>query len=140
MGTPALGRGSTLEVSDDGVTYYAVAGVVDCNLNFNVETVDVTDHDSGGSREFIANRDNWTLDASLVYEDDDTNGQTRIITNAMAKTKTYLRYRPRGSGSGKPQYVGQAYFNALPINSPNDDAGRMNVTAQGTGALTKSNQ
>ena len=129
----AAGYGSTVEVSTDGgVTYTAIGGMMDEGFKCKGATLDVTNHDSGVYKEFIAGRLDLSFDLKGFYDFADA-GQTVMQAAMIARTLIKLRYRPV-VGTGQQQFILSCYLTGLDDDSPNEAANAINYTAQVTGA------
>ena len=67
--------GSNLVLGIDlsgGSSYTAVGGSTSCTLNVNQETIDISNKDSNGRKEFMNGATSWTLDCEAYFTDGDT--------------------------------------------------------------------
>jgi predicted secreted protein len=135
-GTAIPGRLAKLEVSDDGgSTFENVGGGVDIGININVDELECTTHDSNGTREYIPNHDDATIDISGRWLDGD-NGQEIILVALTAKTRfDFIYYMEKDPGSGKRKFEGQAFATSYNPNGPLDDTGNLDITLRVSGLV-----
>lgn len=140
MATAAIpGFNATIEISTDGGTVYNPVGEMrDVTLQLEMAEIDATSKDSAGWGEIIAGIQRWSVTAEGLFVDGNT-GQDALYDALTGRTLVKLRLRPRVA-SGLDQYVGDAYITGWENAEPLEDAVAVNITARGSGALTKSNQ
>lgn len=137
-GVAIAGRLATLRVSDDGgTTYENYGGVVDITLNINVDELECTTHDSAGSREYLPNHDDATIDVSGRWLDGDA-GQEIVLAAIFAKTTLLFEFTMQ-TLAGKKEYTGSCFATSANPSGPLDDTGAMDVTFRVSG-LTQSVQ
>lgn len=121
------GRLAKLEISDDGgTTYENYGGIVDITMNITVDELECTTHDSNGSREYIPNHDDVTLDVSGRWLDGDP-GQEIALAAIFGKTTFLFRFTME-TLAGKKKYEGSAFATSANPAGPLDDTGSMDVT------------
>jgi predicted secreted protein len=134
------GYNGVLSISPDGGTTYHVFGeVTDVSLKFTLKTLDATSHSSAGHEEFIPGNDGWTGTAKGLSVVADA-GQTDIAAALAGKTKLKFRFDPYGTAVGKPRREGFGFITDFQEDQPNTNLVAINVSIQGTGALTFSTQ
>lgn len=133
-GTAIPGRFAKLEASDDdGATFENVGGSVDLGLQINVDELECTTHDSNGTREYIPNHDDATIDISGRWLDGDI-GQEIILVGLLAKTRfDFVYYMEKDPGSGKRQFSGKAFATSYNPQGPLDDTGNLDMTLRVSG-------
>lgn len=140
MSNAIAGYKGTVEISTDGgTTYNKVAEVKDIDLQVQQDMIDVTSHDSNGNKEYTPGGSDWSGTISELYIE--TDAQQAALRNAILnKTSLNLRFRPRGAGAGIGQYTGLFFIKDFKVASHHQDAAMTDLTIQGTGPLTFSNQ
>ena len=128
--TPALGD---VEV---------IGGSTSCTLNVNQETIDTTNKDSSGNKEFISGVNSWTIDCDAFFTDG-TAGETvqpETIHAAMVNGyKIAVDFRTTGGLSGAHKYQGYGFITSMSISASVAEWSTYSISIQGSGALTKSN-
>ena len=119
------GRLATLEI-DPGSGSVPYGGIIDVTMNVNVDELETTTHDSAGSRSYIPNHDDVTLDVSGRWFDGDP-GQEVVLTAIFAKTTFDFVFQME-TAAGKKIYTGSAFATTANPSGPLDDTGGMDVT------------
>jgi len=133
------GFNATIEVSTDGgANYIPVLEVRDFKIKRGQKLMDATSHSSGGDEEHKSGLRNWsaTAEALRVYGDAGQDAVEAALNGAELK----IRYRPKGSGAGKPQKIGSILIEDFEESAPNSDLIATNITFRGTGPLVSSAQ
>lgn len=122
-----LGRFKRVAISiDGGATYTEIGGLVDATLNGNRAEVEKTSVDSGVLREYEPGHQDYTLDLTLRYKDDDP-GQT-MLQNAIDDGIT-AKYRLRArEASGAPEWIVDAFSTSDSLSMPLEDVDELTVT------------
>jgi predicted secreted protein len=130
--TAIPGRLAKLVISDDGgATYHNVGGVVDINMNINVDELEVTSHDSNGAREYIPNHHDVTLDISGRWQDSDP-GQEMLMTSTFQKTQVMFKLT-FDSVTGHKLFTGSCFVTSSSPSGPLDDAASMDFSLRCSG-------
>lgn len=109
-----------------------VGGQRGATLNRSAETMETTNKDSAGFREYEQSFKDWTVEADGLFIDGDA-GFTALEDAYMGGTKVEVQVAmPSGV-----KYTGQAIVTELPIEAPYDDMATYTITLQGSGLLTK---
>lgn len=126
------GRLAKLQVATtSGGTYEDFGGIVDVTMNFNVDELECTSHDSNGAREYIPNHHDATLDVSARWLDGDA-GQDIALTAVFAKTVFYFKFTME-TGTGKALFTGSCFATTFNPSGPLDDTGALDVTLRCSG-------
>lgn len=131
---------AVLQVSSDGgSTYNAISEVTDFDPGFDMDTIDMTNIDSGKHAERIAGTRDATPSLTANYIPTDT-GQTDIRDAYLNQNTVKLRFRPKGTGAGNEQFV----ITCFPTNfGPSGSQGsKVELTAdfEASEAATRSTQ
>jgi len=135
----ALGSGGSWAVSTDGVTYTTVGKVKSMSLPPSIATIDATDNDSQGAKEKLAGDIDWKGSFTANYDSSDA-AQTTVINAASNKTTLYHRYRPKGTGTGEIQYIGQGICTKAQIDAKHETVMELAVDVEFSGPVTKTVQ
>lgn len=140
MSQAVAGYNATVEISTDGGSNYnAIGEMQEDGLKIDGKMLDATSHSSGGWEESIPGNKSWSVDIKGLLVTSDT-AQAALASAILAGTKLKVRIRPYGSGTGKPQRIGDAYLQSNQESSPNADLSTFSGTLKGTGALALSTQ
>ncbi len=90
-------------------------------------------------KKYLVGQAAWSGSLELFYDPTDT-AQSNLVSNAMAGTLCTITIHPLGSGTGKPQLVGDCYVTGMTISGATEDAVGLSITYQGTDTLALSNQ
>lgn len=119
-----------------GGSVTALAEVRNFELSMDHTPIDATSHDSSGDRELIAGLGHWTGTAEFLHVQ--ANATQQEAHDVLAgRTKVDFEFYPTGS-SGDGYYSGSGFFTGWNLSSPNEDANAVNVSFEGTGALSRS--
>ena len=116
----------------NGTPDIPVGGIRDQSINFNVDELETTDHDSNGHREYIPNHDDATIDLELIFIQGDA-GQEILLQSIDNKTSFDFEYTMQRGVSGAVKWVGKAFATSASPSAPLDDIGAMSVTLRGSG-------
>jgi predicted secreted protein len=126
------GRLAKIELSNDGgSTFTTFGGLVDVTMNLTIDELETTSHDSAGSREYIPNHHDISLDLSARWIDGDP-GQELAINSAFDKTTLNFRFRME-TLSNKKQFTGTCFPTSYSPAGPLDDAGSIDITLRCSG-------
>ena len=116
----------------------AVAGATTGTLNVNQETIDVTNKDSSGRKEFINGVKSWTLDceAFTTSSGETVSGDTSIAA-LEAGTKVYIQFRDGSGQASAKKHTGYGYITSIGVNANVGEFSTYSVSVQGTGTLTQ---
>jgi predicted secreted protein len=138
------GREYTLWVSasapataDESASYTQVGLVTDLNLSISRNAIETSNKDDGDSSSFIAGRRNWTADVTAIYDHTSNAGQAIFTTAMNASNGTVYFLFSNGPASADQEFHGSAVITALNFGFPDEETSSVNVTLQGTGALTE---
>jgi TP901-1 family phage major tail protein len=115
----------------------AVAGATTGSLSVNQETIDVTNKDSSGRKEFINGVKSWTLDceAFTTSSGETVSGDTSIAA-LEAGTKIYVQFRDGSGQASAKKYTGYGYITSIGVNANVGEFSTYSVSIAGTGQLT----
>ena len=116
----------------------AVAGATTGTLNVSQETIDVTNKDSSGRKEFINGVKSWTLDceAFTTSSGETVSGDTSIAA-LEAGTKVYVQFRDGSGQASAKKHTGYGYITSIGVNANVGEFSTYSVSVQGTGTLTQ---
>ncbi len=135
MAAAETGAKSTLYISgDDGTTWKKVGGIVKIGFNFDVSMIETTDNDSEQAKEIIPGNSEAAISCDGNYEEGD-DGQDLVFTKAFVREKVKIIYRPKGNGATLRQLKFDAYFDKLPVESPQNSKIDFNWSAMVTGKV-----
>lgn len=115
----------------------AVAGATTGTLSVNQETIDVTNKDSSGRKEFINGVKSWTLDceAFTTSSGETVSGDTSIAA-LEAGTKIYVQFRDGSGQASAKKYTGYGYITSIGVNANVGEFSTYSISIAGTGQLT----
>ena len=116
----------------------AVAGATTGSLSVNQETIDVTNKDSSGRKQFINGVKSWTLDceAFSTSSGETVSGDTSIAA-LEAGTKIYVQFRDGSGQASAKKYTGYGYITSIGVGANVGEFSTYSVEVQGTGQLTQ---
>jgi len=135
MGAVAIpGRLSRMDLSEDGVNWANFDGVVDFNMNVNIDELETTSHDSDGHREYIPNHDDVTMDANARYIENSV-AQEMILESALVSKRTFQFrfFMLKADGSGFKMWTGLCFPTTASPSGPLDDTATLDVTLRCSG-------
>lgn len=88
-------------------------------------------------KEFLSGQITATGSCNLLYDPDDTNGSATLESAMWDGTQVTFYVRPEGSTVGNVQYSFSALLTAWDISAATEDAIKVAVSFQATGAITK---
>ncbi len=129
MGTPLHGKDGQVKVGG------SVCALVDSwSADAGAEFTDVTSMDSGGWQREIAGVKKVTGSIKVRYAEDDTNGITVLMNNAIGGTAVGLSLFASGTAKS---LAGTAFLN-VSVDAPHDDVAGLTFDFESTGAWTYS--
>lgn len=114
----------------------ALTNVSDWTMSTARNTIDVSTIGTEW-KEFLAGQINATGSCNLLFDPEDTTSSTAIENAMWDGTQITFYVRPEGSTAGKVQYTFSALITAWDISAATEDAIKVAVSFQGTGAITK---
>ncbi len=108
-----------------------IAGQRGGTLNQSADTIETTNKDSNGWKEFVASFKEWSIDADGLMPVDDAG--YKACKDAFLSGEELTVNLKDEAGKG---FTGKVLITDFPIEVPYDDAATYSVTFQGTGALT----
>jgi predicted secreted protein len=123
------GRLAAVYVSDDdGVTYVKVGGRLSASAPSTTDTIDTTNADSQGFKEFIEGDTSQTLEMSFHWEEGDA-GQDMLVEANYTDPKPRLKYKWMFvEGTGKRQWEAKGLITNMGPSA--DDVTQCSVTVQ----------
>jgi TP901-1 family phage major tail protein len=112
-----------------------IAELKDYTIDVSHQEIDVTSHDSSGSREIIAGIDQWSGSGELNYVVASANHKA-LFDVMVGKTRVLFEFYPTGSSSDG-YFDGQGYVSQFSMAAPTEDALSASVTFTGNGTLTR---
>lgn len=138
--TDVKGRDTVVFISDDDVTYEQISGVKEASFSTGGEPIDVTDNDSAGWRTFIGGLNGYTFSLTMNYDEADAGQDLLRAANETPGSKLYMKYRPRGTGTGYREVLFEAFLSSYEDGGAVDGAIEVTSEMQGSGAPTFQNQ
>jgi len=131
-------RGLMYFSTSTGGSVAKAAEIMDWSINIEHAEIDVTSHDSSGTREIISGIDQWSGSAEMLHVMAGSGpGSANAIFDLMtAKTKVDFEFYPTGSSSDG-YYAGSGFFTGYEISAPMDGALATNLTFVGSDKLTR---
>lgn len=102
-------------------------------MNLSVDELEVTSHDSQGSREYLPNFVDITLDVSGHWQDGDP-GQEIVVQATWAKVLFAMRFYME-IAQGRKRWDGNGFSTSFSPSGPLDDAGSLDVSIRGSGMV-----
>lgn len=134
------GRLSTFELDPaGGSSYGAVGKITDSSLSLEADAIDVSNHDSGGHREFLIGFDQGTISLEMNWDDADA-GQEDLLDAWVNKTTFSARFRLQVDSGAHEFTVGTVLVTGLDLDGPNEDQATMSVELQLSGTITRATQ
>ncbi len=110
-----------------------VASATECSISINADARDTTTKDSGGWRELLEGLRSWSVSASYLHAEDDTNNVQDIWTAFNNRSEVYLLISTEESGDYR--WNGAARIASIEKNAGTEDNVTYSVSFEGTGAL-----
>lgn len=131
-------KGVMLFSTSTGGSVTKAAEIMDWTINVEHAEIDVTSHDSSGTREIISGIDQWSGSAEMLHVMTSGGpGSANAIFDVMtSKTKVDMEFYPTGS-SQDGWYEGTAFFTGYEITAPIEGALATNLTFTGALPLTR---
>lgn len=121
------GRLSRLKGSfDNGTSYINIGGVVDLTLNGNVDELECTTHDDT-VRTYIPNFSDWTMDASMRWDETD-EGQTQLLYTVFPSTTTFKVMFMMQDATGRRTFEADAFITSYSPTGPLDDTSGLDIS------------
>ena len=108
------------------------------SLSYNVDTIDITDKDSGGNRTLLGGTKSFSLSADGLMDFVSAGSSTDVdelftsARNRDAVTFTFALATPAGY-----TYTGSGFITSLEISGGTEDAPTYSVSIEGSGDLTQ---
>lgn len=128
-------RGFLQTSTATGQAKTTIAEVMDFTVNVEHAEIDVTSHDSSGTREIIAGVDQWNATGELLHVMAEATHQD-LFDVMVGKTLVDFEFLPTGSSSDGT-YSGTGFVSSYEINAPIEGALGANFTITGSGALVR---
>lgn len=124
------GRLAGVKISpDNGATYLPLGGIVDQSLSLEVDQLECTSHDSGGTREYEPNFASATAELSLRWDEDNAAQlfleDSVLPTPIKFKMQFYLE-----QASGRKLYNTDAFVTNWTASGNLDDTAGLSVSLQ----------
>jgi len=114
------GRLAALYVSfDNGITYNKLGAVIDLTLNLNVDELECTTHDSGGTRDYIPNFSDATIDGSVRWDEDDPQQVSLLFTMFPDPTSYKIQFMLEEK-EGRRRFDADAFLTSMSPSAPLD--------------------
>lgn len=115
------GRLAALYVSfDNGANFAKLGSVIDLSMNLNVDELECTTHDSGGTREYIPNFSDATIEGSVRWNEDDPQQVTLLFTMFPDPTSFKIQFMLEDGVPGRRRFDADAFLTNLSPSAPLD--------------------
>lgn len=128
-------RGFLLTSTATGQAKTKIAELMDFTVNTEHAEIDVTSHDSSGTREIISGIDQWSATGEMLHVMTEETHQ-ELYDVMVGKTLVDFEFIPTGSSSDG-SYSGTGFVSGFEVNAPMDGALGANLTITGSGALVR---
>lgn len=118
-----------------GDTLIAVG--LDNQLQLTKDMIEVSNNDSGKSKEYIPGRGDGNVSGSCRVKYDAGYGWADLFSAYNDDTKVTIRYS--NDTTGDDEYSFDAYISDLSRTDPDNDSSTINYTFQKTGDVTETN-
>tara|TARA_R100001230_G_C5650101_1_gene155347 strand:- start:273 stop:707 length:435 start_codon:yes stop_codon:yes gene_type:complete len=140
MATAKTISGSSIVLGVDlsaGTTATNVAAATSGVLVINQETIDCTNKDSSGRKEFINGVSSWSVDCEAYILGDNTGNSANDIVTALDNgTSIYVQFRDTTGQADSKKYTGRGFVTSVTQNANVGEFCSYSMTIQGTGQLT----
>ena len=89
-------------------------------------------------KEYLPGQIEATMSFTLLFDTSNSDADSAIESAQWAGTPVTFHIRPAGNTAGSPDYVLSGYITQWDVSAATEDAIQVSVSAQGTGAITKS--
>ena len=89
-------------------------------------------------KEYLPGQIEATMSFTLLFDTNNAEADAAIESAQWAGTPLTFHIRPAGGTTGSSEYVLTAYVTQWDVSAATEDAIQVSVSAQGTGAITKS--
>ena len=89
-------------------------------------------------KEYLPGQIEATMSFTLLFDTSNSDADSAIESAQWAGTPVTFHIRPAGNTVGSPDYVLSGYITQWDVSAATEDAIQVSVSAQGTGAITKS--
>ncbi|HET6494869.1 MAG TPA: hypothetical protein VFH61_05840 [Thermoleophilia bacterium] len=121
------GRLSRVQASyDGGSTYANLGGIVDANLNGNVDELECTTHDSNGVRAYLPNHIDFTMDLTMRWDEDEL-GQVDLL-GTLSPPTSFKLYFFLENVTGRTRFQADAFITSYSPSGPLDDTASLDVS------------
>jgi TP901-1 family phage major tail protein len=121
-----------------GQTAAQLAELKDYNIDVSHAEIDVTNHDSSGTREIIAGIDQWTGGGEINYVTSSSGANHAALYDVLVnKVQVDFEFLPTGSSSDG-YFSGTGYVSGFNMTAPTEDALNASLTFAGNGAFARS--
>jgi len=124
--------------TEDG-TYNRLCELKEVTLSIERDTIDVSNHCSGGWKDNINGMAQWSASAEALYIFDNT-AQEDVWDALIDENPLWFRFVPRGSEGvvgTHYKYEGQGIITSWELSGPNDDAAAISIEILGVGQLDR---
>ena len=136
----ALGTIDVTHVGLDGVNWTLLGKVKKMATPIKNNPVDSTDNDDNGAKSNLYGDQSYDLSATCNFDNTDP-GQILCANAAANKSTIYVRHRPRGTGAGLPQIVGQLIVEtADAFSTEHEKVAEFSLKGSSTGYWSTNNQ
>lgn len=115
------GRLAALYVSfDNGGTFAKLGSTIDLTLNLNVDELECTTKDSGGTREYIPNFSDATIDGSARWNEDDPQQVSLLFTMFPEPVRFKVQFMLEDGTPGRRRFDADAFLTNMSPTAPLD--------------------
>jgi len=111
------------------------------SLSYNVDTIDITNKDSGGNRTLLGGTKSFSLSADGLMDFASTGTTTdfdELFTSARNRTAVTFTFTfaPSGTPTGF-DYTGSGFITSLEVSGGTEDAPTYSVSIEGSGDIVQ---
>lgn len=115
-----------------------VANLTSTDFEFSKDTIDATNKDGAGYKEFLVGLSSWTMNAEGIFEEDAGVGANisakELLDDIIAGAP--ITAVMSSAETGDLKLSGSAVITSFSWNAPVNDVSTFSVSLQGSGALT----
>tara|TARA_R100001086_G_scaffold199785_3_gene115991 strand:- start:2200 stop:2643 length:444 start_codon:yes stop_codon:yes gene_type:complete len=120
----------------------AIGGSTSGTLSITQETIDITNKESNGRKQFLNGVSSWTVDCDALFTQGSSNAETinpaTLYTALDNGNRVHLEFTTTDTTAGANTYSGYGFITSLSMNAAVGEWATYSVSIQGDGQLTKS--
>lgn len=124
---------------DGGSTYNNLPKLSDLSPSFSADEIDVSNHDTGGWKEYLPGLLDGEVSGEYFLIDTDDATQTALENAYLNKSTFKAKIRPK-VGSGLREYRGDFACTKLDQSGPTSEGYKVSFTLKQRSAITRASQ